>query len=157
MTLAGSQGRRARAEARRPSMRAVCVAGLVLLLSACGPGEDSVFTLAPGECFDDPEVSEDIRAIPRVPCAQPHDNEVFATFDLAADSYPGGDALAAEALEGCTERFPEQVTAADGDTELAIGALTPTADGWQDGDREVVCIVSSPDGPLTGTLLDAQD
>lgn len=156
MTMAGPLGRGKPVDGVRTSVRGAVVAGL-LLVAACGPGEDSVFTLGEGDCFDDPEVTEDIREVPRVPCDQPHDNEVFATFELEQGNYPGGADVEQQALEGCTDRFPEEVVGRYGDTELVIGVLTPTVDGWEAGDREVVCVLSSPDGLLTGSLLDAQD
>ncbi len=116
-----------------------------------------MFALEEGDCFDDPEVSTDIRAVPPVACDQPHDNEVFATFDLVGATYPGGEALEDEALAGCTDRFPGQVDARFAEADLVIGVLVPTRDSWEDGDREVVCVVSSPDGLLTGSLLAGED
>ncbi len=126
-----------------------------LLLLGCGPGEGSVFSLAEGECFDDPEDTSDIREVPLVACDQPHDNEVFATFDLEDGDFPGSAEVEEQALSGCTERFPAQVAEEYGDDELVIGVLTPTSDSWSGGDREVVCFLSSEDGLLTGSLLGA--
>ena len=128
----------------------------LLLAGACGPGEGSVFGLSEGECFDDPEVTQDVREVPLVPCDQPHDNEVFATFDLDDGEFPGGEVVEEQALEGCTEAFPEGVAERYDDTQLVIGVFTPSADSWDGGDREVVCFLSSPDGMLTGSLLEDQ-
>lgn len=133
-----------------------CALAIALsLLVACGPGEGSVFALDAGTCFDDPQETRGIQEVAVVPCDQPHDNEVFATFDLDEPGYPGGARVEAAALEGCTEAFPEPVAEDHRDTDLVIGVLTPSEDSWEDGDREVVCFLSSPDGVLTGSLLEA--
>ncbi len=162
--------------------RLVVAAGL--LLAACGPGEGSVFALEEGTCFDDPEETQGILEVEVVPCDEPHDNEVFATLqltdpgdlgavnadDTSADpnaeegdgedldevAYPGGAAVEGAALDRCTTAFPEPVAERYRDTDLVIGVLTPSEASWQDGDREVVCFVSSPDGVLTGSLLEDQ-
>ena len=139
----------------RPSpLRRSLVVTSLLLAVACGPGEGSVFGLSEGACFDDPEATEDIREVPVVPCDEPHDNEVFATLDLDDGEFPGGEVVEEQALDGCTEAFPEVVAERYGDTELVIGVLTPSPDSWEGGDREVVCFLSSPDGMLTGSLLE---
>ncbi len=126
----------------------------LLLLVACGPGEGSVFALDVGVCFDDPEETQGIEEVELVPCDEPHDNEVYATFDLDEEAYPGGARVEGAALDGCTEAFPEPVAERYRDTDLAIGVLTPSEDSWEDGDREVVCFLTSPDGLLTGSLLE---
>lgn len=130
------------------------LASSLFLLVACGPGEGSVFALDVGTCFDDPEQTQGIQEVELVPCDEPHDNEVFATFDLDGEEYPGGPRVEDAALAGCTEAFPEPVAERFRDTDLVIGVLTPSEDSWEDGDREVVCFLSSPDGMLTGSLLE---
>jgi len=123
---------------------------------ACGPAEGSVFTLDEGDCFDDPGEVEDIVEVPVVPCDEPHDNEVFAAFDLGRDDYPGPAVLQEEAFEGCVDRFDDHVGVEYAASQLLVGALQPSASGWEDGDREVVCFLYSPDGMLTGTMEGAQ-
>ncbi|MCI0425566.1 MAG: septum formation family protein, partial [Actinobacteria bacterium] len=89
------------------------VAG-ILVLAACAQG--NVFTLEPGTCFDDvdaffEEDSEGVSDVPTVDCEDPHDNEVYATFDVADGEFPGVDALVAEADERCLDVFEDYVGA----------------------------------------------
>ena len=111
---------------------------LGLLAVACS----SVLSLEVGTCFDDPETFTEVTDVPIVDCAEPHDNEVIANFDIAGATYPGDDTVNRQAEVGCLERFEPYVGTAYADSIYEIGWLTPTASSWDDaGDREVICFV----------------
>jgi hypothetical protein len=119
------------------------LAGALLVVS-CAQG--NVFSLEPGTCFDDvdaffEEDSEGVSDVPTVDCDEPHDNEVFATFDLPDGSYPGDDAVTTAADDGCIDRFADYVGIDYADSRFVSTYLVPTADSWADGDREVVCFL----------------
>ncbi|MCI0678240.1 MAG: septum formation family protein [Actinobacteria bacterium] len=119
------------------------VAG-ILVLAACAQG--NVFTLEPGTCFDDvdaffEEDSEGVSDVPTVDCEDPHDNEVYATFDVADGEFPGVDALVAEADERCLDVFEDYVGASYADSRFVYSYLLPTEDSWGQGDREIVCFL----------------
>ena len=38
---------------------------------------------------------------------------------------------------------------------LEIAPLTPSAESWEDDDRQVLCLVKDPDRDTTGTLAKA--
>lgn len=126
-------------------------AGLALVLTACGSGE--VFSLDVGDCFDDPD-GEDrtVGSVPDIDCDQLHDNEVFATFELVGATWPGTDQVAEDAEDGCLERFEGFVGTTYLESELSASAFWPSEDSWEAGDREVICFVYDPDGPVTATL-----
>ncbi len=112
-----------------------------------GLGEFDVFNTSVGECFDDSGVIVD--------CADPHDNEVYAIFSHeggAADQYPGDEAMAAFAEDGCIAEFATYV-GIDHDSSRYQGHFArPSADTWADGDREVVCFLYDADfAKLTGS------
>ena len=93
-----------------PSTIAICA--LALLAGACSTavarnddgtilarGRLAVFAMRVGDCFDDPDElvsgeTLELDEVLAVPCAEPHDNEVFALFDLPdgeSAPYPGDD------------------------------------------------------------------
>lgn len=82
-----------------------------------------------------------------VPCSEPHQAEVYATFELSEASYPGAARISGLAVQGCEERLgpflgPRQAHSYDNLT------LTPTEDSWRDGYREVTCLVGGPGGTM---------
>ena len=50
------------------------------------------------------EGDDSIGSLPGVPCSEPHDNEVFAVFDLEMETFPG-DEMSQIAFDACVERF----------------------------------------------------
>ncbi len=98
-------------------------------------------------------LADEISDVPVVPCAEPHDNEVFYEFSMPDGDYPGDDAFDAAATEQCDPQFASFVGTDYADSVLAYSTLTPTSDGWdQVGDRVVQCAVYDPSGKTTGTL-----
>jgi hypothetical protein len=119
-------------------------------------GSLDAFQMRVGDCFDDgstfagddPEVDD----VPGVPCSQPHDNEVYAVFDVAAASFPG-DKMGEMAHEGCVARFEAFVGRDYDSSSLDVATLFPSAESWRQDDREVVCAVYDIDAKkLTGTV-----
>jgi hypothetical protein len=49
--------------------------------------------------------SEGVSDVPTVDCSEPHDNEVFATYDIPDGDFPGEEAIVAAAEEECIELF----------------------------------------------------
>ncbi|HEX6871244.1 MAG TPA: DUF4190 domain-containing protein [Micromonosporaceae bacterium] len=114
-----------------------------------GSGRVTVDSLRPGDCISGVKEGM-VRSMTAVPCAEPHDGEVFALFDLAAGTFPGEVEVARLAEEGCTDRF--DAYAADGGDyeELGLYYLTPTRTDWLT-DRSVLCIASYS-APITGSI-----
>lgn len=109
-------------------------------------GSWSVFDLQVGDCLDpDPELTGEISEIPVVPCDQAHAQEVFATVEHPADAYPGAGAVAAWADGACLTELQDDLGYGLEDG-LYVSYLLPTFDGWNtDDDRNVVCVLVSPD------------
>ena len=121
--------------------------------TSAGGGEASVFLLEVGDCFDDPDITAAVSDVPIVPCDQPHDNEVYAIYDLADGDYPGQDAVETSALDGCLERFEPFVGRDYATSALDYFHLTPTVESWSAGDREVICSVYRVDlEKMTGSM-----
>ena len=134
----------------RVVVRVVGVALAGVALAAC---RGNVFDLAVGDCFDQPDATV-VTDVAVVPCVEPHDNEVYAAFELPEGDFPGEDDLAELATAGCLERFEEWAGTGYAQSRLVSQHLTPTREGWERADdREVVCFVQDEDGePLVGSL-----
>lgn len=118
-------------------------------------GTVDAFQVRVGDCFDDGSAfeSEEVNSVAGVSCAKPHDNEVYAVFDVAEQTFPG-EALAGIAHEGCLARFEGFVGNDYESSSLDIATLYPSAESWsQQNDREVVCAVYDLEAKkLTGSV-----
>jgi hypothetical protein len=118
-----------------------------------GEGNVDAFEIRVGDCFDDTSASAEVSTLPGVPCSDPHDNEAFAVIELTATSYPEGDAMVQLAHESCLQHFDSFVGKDYQSSSLEILTLYPTAEGWQQNDREVVCAVYDMDAAkLVGSV-----
>ncbi|MDR6979367.1 hypothetical protein J2X68_006103 [Streptomyces sp. 3330] len=122
-----------------------------------GASGNSSFALAKGDCFDVPgeTFDEDVYDVDEVACSGEHDAEVFASVPLSGDSYPGDDHVTQVADDKCytlQDAYAMDPWALT--DEVDIYYLTPTADSWSWGDREITCVFANVDekGTLTGSL-----
>ena len=140
--------------------------GIAVAVSACmadrdetgaivAEGSVDAFQMRVGDCFDDGSTFDDseVDSVPGVPCAKPHDNEVYAVYEVATASFPG-EGMAEMAHDGCIQRFEEFVGKDYDSSSLDIATLYPSRESWQQqNDREVVCAVYDVDSKkLTGTV-----
>jgi len=119
------------------------------------PVTEDVFSLAVGDCFSNPLEGEEVQEVETVDCGVEHDGEVFAEFDVTADSdtFPGNDEVVAQSEQGCADRFEGFVGVATTDSTLDVLYLYPTEQSWDRlDDRQVLCIVGDSAGAITGTL-----
>ena len=119
-------------------------------------GDLDAFQMQVGDCFDDVlGAASEISEVPGVPCADPHDNEVYAVFDVTDATWPGDDLITALADQGCFERFEAAIGATYEESVLVFTTLTPSETSWnQVDDREVVCIAYHMElEKLTGSVL----
>ncbi len=121
-------------------------------------GNLGAFTIRLGDCFDStPSLEGDeageVSSLPGVPCTGPHDNEVYAVFDVEHAEFPGDEEMADEAFNACHARFEAFVGLEFETSRLAIATLYPSNASWSlQGDREVVCAVYDMNGDkLTGS------
>jgi len=112
-----------------------------------GGGAVDAFNVKVGDCFNDTyDYDEEVTSVPGVPCSEPHDNEAFAVFDVALDSYPAEDVMGEIAYESCLERFEAFVGNEYDASVLEINMMYPTTESWAANDREVVCAVFDMNG-----------
>lgn len=133
-------------------------AGAALLLTVLGSGllgwalpaivraiptiPDTNLAFAVGDCFN--ETGEEFVDIS---CDEPHQAEIYEVLDHPdASAYPGGQLIADWAEPQCYSRFESYTGIAYPDSALEFNYLFPTAQGWREGDREVICYLFDPSG-----------
>ena len=114
-------------------------------------GNIDAFSMRLGDCFDNTrsfgsDEAGQVSSLPGVPCSEPHDNEVFAIFDVDYDSFPGDEPMAELAFDQCLARFENFVGLEYESSVLDITALYPSAASWAQEDREVICAVFDMNG-----------
>lgn len=105
-------------------------------------GTIDAFQIRVGDCFDDTGMGDgEISSLPGVPCADPHDNEAYAVFNIKSASFPGDDEVSEIAYDSCMERFDRFVGKDYQSSSLDMFPIYPTAESWAQDDREVICAV----------------
>ena len=102
-------------------------------------GDVGALVLKVGDCLAEPAVGE-VEKVPVVPCSETHDSELFHSFMLTGDEYPGVDAIVEEVGTECIPEFATFMGIAYEESEWDISTIYPTQETW-DGidDREVLC------------------
>lgn len=129
-----------------------CGAVSDILNSALG-GEVSVSSLQVGDCLDvSTEDDGPVSTSPKVPCDEPHEDEVFKIVTTDLPEFPGEMEMFNHADDVCEPHFEDYVGIDYWESEFFIWAYTPTASSWENGDREIICILSVMDEPVTGSM-----
>lgn len=118
-----------------------------------------------GECFADFAQFEtdatgtgEVTSVDRIDCAEAHALEAFYVGPAyeSYDLYPGVEEIDDVAITSCRQRFELFVDFEWESSQLDFWWLTPTQSGWDQGDRELVCLVGDFDKELVvGTLENA--
>lgn len=114
----------------------------------------TVFDVGLGDCISDFNEEEQISELKVIPCDQEHNQEVFGVFEVPEGdgSFPGADAFQTQVKSDCIGEFMTFVGLDYNESVLELKWLEPTEESWEQGDRELVCTVLDPAGPVTGTL-----
>jgi hypothetical protein len=129
-------------------MKRLLSAGLTAVWMLAGCGGSAPSSLAIGDCIDVP-TSDAIASIPKRSCGAAHRGEVFHVFDLsgAGDAYPADPEWGPLIYPVCDPAFETYTgTPVETRTDIDYQYFVPTQTGWQDGDREVTCFITSLDG-----------
>jgi hypothetical protein len=122
--------------------------------------DDYVSELSVGDCIDyEPGLFEDDTAVePEEPflqivdCSGEHQEEVIALPVMAGDSYPGDEAVDAQVEEECLPAFESYVGLAYEESIYDITWFAPSEETWADGDRQILCTVYDPAGPVDQSI-----
>lgn len=116
--------------------------------------EADAFAIRVGDCmnYGDSEETE-VETVATVPCAEPHDTEVYAAMDIAGDEYPGEEEIDLQADEFCAGEFTGFVGTDPAVSEIFYSYFMPTEESWNGlDDREILCLVVDLEGGVTGTM-----
>jgi hypothetical protein len=156
---------------RSATTRFAAVLGLaaVTLLASCGDeteedsterneegeitesGDVGVFRINIGDCLNG-AAEGNVSQFDGVACTEPHLYEAIHKFDVADGDF---DAAAIEtASEECLgDVFTEYVGLDYQSSIYGMIPLQPTAESWEQGDREIVCLLTTLDGTtITGSV-----
>ncbi|MGD9960934.1 septum formation family protein [Nocardioides sp.] len=122
--------------------------------------EVTVENLRVGDCFDDDTMlgatQEGVQATTAeaVPCAQPHHFEIYHTFEIPGDDYPGSDKVDALADEGCSGKVRSFLGGQPArGSDLSIYLYYPQKRTWNLlGDHSVQCVIGRSDPLIQGSL-----
>jgi hypothetical protein len=118
--------------------------------AAAHPLRATVFRLRPGQCFV--SLPNGIAGAHVVPCAQPHDAEIYGTFRVAGQRWPGIAALGTQARLGCQARLSSYLNPQLATSDLAETYAYPNQGAWAAGAHTVVCEIRGTQGRLTGSV-----
>ncbi len=134
-------------------MRATAaLAGAAMLLGGCSLWGSP--TAAVGECVDlelDATVVSELKGFD---CSKEHDAEVYFKGDVTTGGDYDAAAIEQEAADLCLAGFEDFVGIEYFSSALDAYYVFPQADGWEAGDRSVICAVYALDattGELTRT------
>jgi hypothetical protein len=120
---------------------------------------DDVFSLVPGDCFNEETDAETISTVDIVECSVPHKWEAFASIQMTEAEYPGDEATQQEADAACNQPFIDYV-GLDYDASIYdYSFYYPTQETWDDPtlqDREILCLGKDDnDADITGSIKGA--
>lgn len=85
-------------------------------------------------------------------CQNPHYWEAYAATEIPGRLFPGDTVLDERAEEFCEDEFERFIGIPYGDSRYTWTFLKPSKESWRDGDRELMCLVGSETGGITGSL-----
>jgi hypothetical protein len=121
-----------------------------------GAGTVDAFEAQVGDCFDDGAFeSTEVSELPGIPCTEPHDNEVYAAFDLSGDKWLGDDRVQELAYQGCLDRFQQAIGKSYEESVYDFTPIYPSEGSWSRvNDREVLCVGYHMEfEKLTGSII----
>jgi hypothetical protein len=113
-----------------------------------------------GDCFNEPELDElgateqfEVDQVAVVPCSEPHDAEVYHSFQLTDGEYPGQAEIDLKAA-ACLKEYKKYVGVGYTRSQLDFVYYFPTQQSWDFlDDRGIVCSLFDPvRGKVTGSF-----
>lgn len=117
-------------------------------------GNLNVFSLAVGDCFNNPVTAQDVATVTAEPCNQSHSAQIYAKFNLTGSnfSYPGTATVSQLASTGCTARTAD-VDRSKVTNAMAVHFFFPDQTAWLNGRRTVACMVVDQSGDFSYSVL----
>jgi len=117
-------------------------------------GKLSVFSLAVGDCFNNPAGASSVTTVTAIPCNQAHNAQIYAKFNLTGSdlSYPGTSKVTKLAAAGCNSRT-SAINKSAAPSTTTIRLLFPEQNAWVNGRRTVACMIVNPSADITSSLV----
>jgi Domain of unknown function (DUF4190)/Septum formation len=117
-------------------------------------GNLSAFSLATGDCFNNPAGATSLESVAAIPCGQAHNAQIYAKFNLSGSivSYPGTTTLTRLATNGCNARIAVLDKSKITDS-MTIRFLFPQENSWIAGQRTVACMIANSAANVTSSVL----
>jgi hypothetical protein len=115
-------------------------------------GDNTVekITMVPGDCVVFPANSSDIN---KVSCTTPHDAEHVRNVFMTDGPWPGDAEAERQAENLCDAAVAPVISKQPNSSQLGTDFIYPAESGWDNGDREVQCLVKMRDNSkLTAPL-----
>jgi len=136
------------------ALLAGCASGAPLPTDTPAPTPTETTTpltdLAAGDCYD--QAGQGVVLV--LDCDEAHSYEVFASLLLDDPAYPA-ETLEATARDRCRTAFSAFIGIEYDASELVLRYVAPSAATWEQGDREILCVVTDPVDRTIGSLADA--
>ena len=128
--------------------------------SSAGHGtlSTNVFSLRPGQCFQNPPASQTVLGVTYVtvvPCSAPHNAQAFAQFTATGTGYPGVASLQRQADTGCHARIQKNVQTSKIKNSMSLHYLYPLQTSWASGHKMITCLIVNSKPNMTTSLLRA--
>jgi hypothetical protein len=114
------------------------------------PLRGTIFQLRSGQCINFGPNGTAVAHV--IPCAQPHDAEIYGTIRVAGRHWPGTAVLGEQARRGCQARLSGYVNPQLDPASLAEFYVYPNPGAWAAGGRSVICEIRGTQGKLTGSV-----
>lgn len=125
-----------------------------------GDSQD-IFTIEVGDCINDSLAGESVTTVPTVACTELHDSEAYKSIILDDGDFPGDTDVQSQAEDGCAAAFEDFIGVSYDESLVNLNYYYPTAETWETGDREILCLARDTDGDgneiqTTGSLAGAK-
>ena len=125
--------------------------------ASASPGTQStdVFSLRPGQCFQNPSASQTVLGVTYVtvvPCTTPHNAQAFVQFAATGTRYPGVAALKRQADQGCRARIKKNVQTSKIKNSMTLHYLYPLESSWA-SHKTITCLIVNSKPNLDTSLL----
>lgn len=120
-------------------------------------GDLGAFSLKTGDCFENPkDASVGFSSVKAVPCAEPHDSQVYFSFTYPNPpaSLPLDSEMQAIVSPKCKDARDKVLDQDKVPEDAEAGIITSDSRAWSAGRHEIQCIVHNPTD-FTGSLVKA--
>lgn len=132
----------------------VPIIAVVAVIGFITAGQTNAEDLKPGDCFQEPS-GDEFRSVEDQSCDELHESEILATVNMPPGTpWPGADFSAIADVETACFNAIDLLTLNEDNIPLdaELGYFFTERSGWEDGELEILCYVTSRIG-LSGPVL----